>query len=324
MLEKAFKNEELGIEINSFIDKKLRIWFKAKEVAEILEYKNTEKAIKRHVSENHKKLLFFVAPHETHCQQNNTEVKCCPPETGGKQNKTRGGETPSQQIDNRGKYCIFLDEAGFYELVFRSRLPAAKFFREWVFTKVLPSIRKYGYYKIFDNLQSRKVIINGEKYYKHPVFNNYAASKKGNIINIKRKKILSKKKNNGNGYLIFCLCNEKLEEKKNYYQHRFVYEVFKGMIPSIMEIDHRNGVRNDNRIKNLQLLTHKQNVEKSNNRPIISTCIEDGKERRFDSIKKASIELGIFDTNISQICKGKFKKATSKKNGNKYSFRYLD
>ena len=41
---------------------------------------------------------------------------------------------------------------------------------------------------MFDNKQSRKVIINGKKYYKHPVFDNYAASKKGNIINIKRKK----------------------------------------------------------------------------------------------------------------------------------------
>ena len=182
MLEKAFKNEELGIEINSYIDKKLRIWFKAKEVAQILGYKNTEHAIKRHVSENHKRTFVFCCPPETGGQQIDTKVKCCPPETGGQQNKTRGRETPPQQIDNRGKYCIFLDEAGFYELVFRSRLPAAKFFREWVFTKVLPSIRKYGYYKIFDNLHSRKVIINGEKYYKHPVFDNYAASKKGNII----------------------------------------------------------------------------------------------------------------------------------------------
>ena len=296
MIEKNFINRHLGIKFNSYIDEECCVWFKAKEVAEILGYKKTEDAIKRHVSKNHKKTFLF----------------CCPRETRGQQN------------DTRGKYCLFVDEAGFYELVFRSKLPAAKMFREWVFTKVLPSIRKYGYYKMCDNLQSRKVIINGEKYYKHPVFDNYAASKKGNIINIKRKKILSKKKNNGNGYLIFCLCNEKLEEKKNYYQHRFVFEVFKGMIPSIMEIDHRNGVRNDNRIKNLQLMTPCKNKRKSNNKPIISTCINTGKETRFISIRNASIELGIFDSIISQICKGKFKKATSKKNGNKYSFRYLD
>ena len=296
MIEKKFINEELGIEFNSYIDKECCVWFKAKDVAQILKYKNTEKAIKRHVSENHKRIFLFVDQHETHGQQN----------------------------DTRGKYCIFVDEPGFYELVFKSRLPSAKIFREWIFTKVLPSIRKYGYYRMFDNLQSRKVIINGEKYYKHPVFDNYGASKKGNIINIKRKKNLSKKKNNGNGYLIFCLCNEKLEEKKNYYQHRFVYEVFKGMIPSIMEIDHRNGVKNDNRIKNLRLLTPFQNKNKSNNKPIISTCINTGKEKRFISIKEASKELNIFATNITAICKNKNKTTTSKRDGRKYTFRFID
>ena len=75
------------------------------------------------------------------------DKKSCPPETGG-------------QV--QGRWIIFVDEPGFYELVFRSRLPAAKMFREWVFTKVLPSIRKYGYFKMFDNLQSRKIIINGK------------------------------------------------------------------------------------------------------------------------------------------------------------------
>ena len=293
MIEKVFINRHLGIKFMSYIDGKCRIWFKAKEVAQILGYKNTEHAIKRHVSENHKR----------------TFLLSCPPETGG-------------QV--QGRWIIIIDEPGFYELVFKSRLPSAKMFREWVFSKVLPSIRKYGYFKMFDNLQSRKVIINGKKIYKHPVFDNYGASKKGNIINIKTKKILSKKKNNGNGYLIFCLCNEKLEEKKNYYQHRFVYEVFKGMIPSIMEIDHQNGIRNDNRIKNLQLLTPFQNKNKSNNKAIISTCISTGKEKRFISIKTASIELDIFSSLISKICKGEFKSATSNKDGKKYTFRYLD
>ena len=290
MIEKKFLNEKLGIEFNSYIDKECCVWFKAKEVAQILGYKNTEKAIKSHVSENHKIKILFSNQHETHgCSM-----------------------------------TYFIDEAGFYELVFRSRLPAAKIFREWVFTKVLPSIRKFAYYQIFDNLQSRKVIINGKKYYKHPVFDNYGASKKGNIINIKTKKILSKKRNNGNGYLIFCLCSEKLEEKKNYYQHRFVYEVFKGMIPSIMQIDHRNSIRNDNRIQNLQLLTPTQNKQKSNNKTIISTNIETGKEIRFISIKTASNKLNIDSSLITAICKGKFKTAKSKKDGKKYTFRYLD
>ena len=50
MMEKAFNNEELGIELNSYIDKKLMVWFKAKEVAQILGYKKTRNAIEKHVS----------------------------------------------------------------------------------------------------------------------------------------------------------------------------------------------------------------------------------------------------------------------------------
>ena len=146
MLVKKFKNEELGFEFESYIDKKLRVWFKAKEVAKVIGYKNTEHAIKRHVSENHKR----------------TFLLSCPPETGG-------------QV--QGRWIIFVDEAGFYELVFKSRLPSARIFREWVFTKVLPSIRKYGYYKIIDSRIRQRVIFDGKKYYKHQVFSKYAASK---------------------------------------------------------------------------------------------------------------------------------------------------
>ena len=146
MQEKSFINHQLGIKFNSYIDKKLRVWFKAKEVAQILGYKKTENAIKRHVSENHKRTFLLSWHPETGGQQ----IKCCPPETGGQQN------------DTRGKYCIFLDEAGFYELVFKSRLPSAKMFREWVFTKVLPSIRKYGYYKIIDSKIKQRVLIDGK------------------------------------------------------------------------------------------------------------------------------------------------------------------
>ena len=139
MLEKTFKNEELGVEIESYIDKKLRIWFKAKKVAQILGYKNTDDAVKRHVSENHEKTFLLSCPRESRGQVIK-DKKSCHPETGG-------------QI--QGRWIIFIDEAGFYELVFKSRLPAAKMFREWVFSKVLPSIRKYGYYRIIDSKKHR-------------------------------------------------------------------------------------------------------------------------------------------------------------------------
>ena len=119
--------------------------------------------------------------------------------------------------------------------------------------------------------------------------------------------------NNGNGYLHFKICDKKLEKPNNYYQHRFVYEVFKGPIPRFFEVDHVNEIRSDNRIKNLQLLSHKRNIQKSKNRPIISTCIETGKERRYISIKTAAIELDINASHIFKICKKSVKQVHLKK-----------
>ena len=289
MFVKKFNNPELGIEFESYIDEECCVWFKAKQVAQILGYQKERNAIKKHVSEKYKKEASIQGP------------------LGGEQK------------------CVIINESGFYELVFKSRLPAAKMFREWVFEKVLPSIRKYGYFNMYKSKRKRRVIIDGVKFYKHPEFTDYAANKDGDVINLKTKRIIKMSKNNC-GYLRFKIYNEKLEKPLNYSQHRFVYEVFKGKIFPNFEIDHINEIKSDNRIKNLQLLTHQQNVEKSKNKPIISTCIQTGEERRFKSVKTAGIELDIIKDTISKIClkRKSFKTAKSKKDGFKYTFRYLE
>ena len=41
--------------------------------------------------------------------------------------------------------------------------------------------------------------------------------------------------------------------------HRIIYETFVGPIPDGMEIDHINAIRDDNRLENLRLVTHKDN-----------------------------------------------------------------
>ena len=148
LIEKKFKNPELGIESVSYIDQECFVWFKAKQVAQILGYKKPLNAIE---SKKNKKGSLFQGP------------------LGGEQ-----------------KFLI-INEPGFYELVFKSRLPTAKIFREWVFSVVLPSIRKYGYFNMFKSKRKKRVIIDGKKFYKHPVFSNYAANKNGKVINIKQK-----------------------------------------------------------------------------------------------------------------------------------------
>ena len=289
MIEKFFINYQLGIKFNSYIDHKCRVWFKAKEVATILGYKDTDQAIRKHVDDEDRKYY--------------------PVETTG--------------YSKRGKPPILVNESGLYSLVLSSKLETAKKFKRWITSEVLPSIRKYSYYKMIDLRIKQRVIIDGVKYYKHQVFSNYAASKNGDVINVKTGKTINILKRENN-YLNFTIYDKRLEKQINYIQHRFVYEVFRGPIPRCFEVDHVNNVKSDNRIKNLQLLTHKQNSRKSINKPIISINIETGKERRYNSIKAASTELDINAAYNSMICRKKRKSATSKKNIKKYTFRYLD
>ena len=154
MLEKAFKNVDLGVELKSFIDKQQNVWLKGKDVAEILGYKDTNQAIRKNVSTENK-ITQFIQP------------KCLPVPKTGQQNDTRRKRLPvpktGQQNDTRGKYFTLINEPGFYELVFVSKLEFAKKFRQWVFTTVLPSIRKYGQYKLFDSPWNKMIMISTEK-----------------------------------------------------------------------------------------------------------------------------------------------------------------
>lgn len=166
------------------------------------------------------------------------------------------------------------------------------------------------------------LIVNSLEFYNHPILENYLGSKNGDIYSLISKKILSKNKTNGNGYLIFSFYNKEKNKYQNYYHHRFIYEVFNGLIPKCKQVDHYDTIKNNNRIKNLQLLTPKENTQKSNNKAIIATCLDTGEEKKFNSIKNASKDLDINDTYISKICKNVNKTAKSKKDGMKYTFRY--
>jgi anti-repressor protein len=54
-----------------------------------------------------------------------------------------------------------LEEAGIYQLIFSSKLPSAKKFQQWVFSEVLPSIRKTGTYSIVPKTYSEALLEAG-------------------------------------------------------------------------------------------------------------------------------------------------------------------
>ena len=114
MIEKTVTNNEFEIELISYIDTKQNIWFKAKDIAKIFGYIQTDQALRKHIdSENRKSYPV----------------------------KTKG------QV----RWSTFINESGFYSLVLSLKLETAKKFKHLVTSLVLPSIRKYGQYKLFDN-----------------------------------------------------------------------------------------------------------------------------------------------------------------------------
>lgn len=105
----VFENEDFG-EVRIVMQDK-EPWFVGKDVARILGYQNASKALGDHVDAEDK--------------LNNESLL---------------------SLGQRGGWLI--NESGLYSLVFASKLPAAKKFKHWVTSEVLPSIRKTGAYAV--------------------------------------------------------------------------------------------------------------------------------------------------------------------------------
>lgn len=84
-------------------------WFVGKDVAVALGYTNPRDTLKKHVDTEDKRMSQIATP-------------------GGSQKMT------------------LINESGLYALIFGSNLPAAKKFKRWVTSEVLPSIRQTGTY----------------------------------------------------------------------------------------------------------------------------------------------------------------------------------
>jgi prophage antirepressor-like protein len=57
----------------------------------------------------------------------------------------RGPEKPDS---GQNRDMLFVTESGLYALVIRSNKPAARGFRKWITSEVLPALRKYGVYSV--------------------------------------------------------------------------------------------------------------------------------------------------------------------------------
>ncbi len=85
-------------------------WFVGKDVASVLGYQRTAKAIQDHVDDEDK------------------------------------DEVPFRDSIGRMQKTPIINESGLYSLILSSKLPSAKRFKRWVTSEVLPAIRKHGAY----------------------------------------------------------------------------------------------------------------------------------------------------------------------------------
>ena len=183
MFEKTFKNEELGLELKSYIDKQQNVWFRGKDVSEILGYSKTRDALSHHVDIEDKKQLFtyHASVHKTWTVGKNASVhktwtvgknatvpKMSTVGSNARVHKTwtvgSNASGPKMgPVAPSGSMCTFINESGFYSLVLSSKLETAKKFKRWITSEVLPSIRKYGQYKLFDSPWNKMIMISNER-----------------------------------------------------------------------------------------------------------------------------------------------------------------
>ena len=179
----------------------------------------------------------------------------------------------------------------------------------------------------------KKIIIDDCVYSVHPIYGLYAASKDGNIIHI-IKQVPHKGNKTNTGYMICGVRKHGQSGQKKYQAHRFIWECFNGLIPDGKEIDHINNDKEDNRLCNLQLMTHQQNCKKAaNDRDHTFTansikCVKAANKNTNEisyywSMYAAQQHLKINAASVSKVCDGIYKSALSKKDGCSYTFEYV-
>jgi len=134
------------------IDNDNQIWFYGRQVAKILNYKDTNDAIRKKVFPENKLIYEHIKEF-------------------------------SKYKYNIQDHAIFINEPGLYQLILRSKMKDARNFQYWITNEVIPQIRKTGKYEVdketktkFDDLQTEldeykkriKILENNQKKEKYP------------------------------------------------------------------------------------------------------------------------------------------------------------
>lgn len=128
------------------------------DIAKILGYSNTKKAILTHIDEHDKQRIF--TSHASGPKMGPVAPHASLPKTGTVAPHAKGPKIGP--LAASGSICTYINESGFYSVILSSKLEKAKKFKHWVTSQVLPSIRKYGQYKLFDNPYNKMIMTGNE------------------------------------------------------------------------------------------------------------------------------------------------------------------
>uniref|UniRef100_A0A6C0EFP7 Bro-N domain-containing protein n=1 Tax=viral metagenome TaxID=1070528 RepID=A0A6C0EFP7_9ZZZZ len=121
-----------------------QVYFKGKDIASMLDYKNKNQAIINNVDIEDRIIigkLLMDPVWETGSLKSDIFRGVCrtdPPKN-------------ISLLENEDPQTVFINESGFYSIILASKKDEAKKFKRWVTSIVLPSIRKTGSYSLIDN-----------------------------------------------------------------------------------------------------------------------------------------------------------------------------
>lgn len=160
----------------------------------------------------------------------------------------------------------------------------------------------------------------------HPTLTNYGADEDGNIYNLKLGKKVTGTLNNY-GYRVTSIGGNSVM-----FSH-FVYECFNGEIEKGLQIDHKDNIRDNNKLSNLQKLTPSENNKKKfidgylrngqKMHRVEVTDPETGEKKIYRSITGAGTATGTCPASVRRVCRGEYQAATSKIDNKKYLYRFV-
>ena len=102
-------------------------------------------------------------------------------------------------------------------------------------------------------------------------YEDYFVNESGDVFSTKKGSIKKLKGNNAaKGYLQVCIWNN--NKAKFVYVHRLVAQTFIPNPYNKPEVNHKNGIKTDNRLENLEWNTSKENIDHGISSGLINNC----------------------------------------------------